>query len=56
MNTTTGQLHDLGQRIWLDNVTRELLKSGTLERYIGELMARIRQKSLTALPARATAA
>lgn len=34
---TTQQLHDLGQRLWLDNITRELLVSGTLSRYIGEL-------------------
>ncbi len=33
----TQQLHDLGQSIWLDNITRELLSSGTLERYIDEL-------------------
>jgi transaldolase len=33
----TQQLHDLGQSIWLDNITRELLSSGTLARYIGEL-------------------
>jgi transaldolase len=30
------QLHDLGQSIWLDNITRGLLTSGTLERYINE--------------------
>jgi hypothetical protein len=30
------QLHDLGQSIWLDNITRDLLDSGTLERYIDE--------------------
>jgi transaldolase len=30
-------LHDLGQSLWLDNITRELLDSGTLERYIREL-------------------
>lgn len=35
MNATQ-QLHDLGQRIWLDNITRELLISGTLQRYISE--------------------
>ncbi|MFO7579984.1 transaldolase [Nitrosomonas halophila] len=34
---STQQLHDLGQRLWLDNITRELLVSGTLSRYIGEL-------------------
>ena len=33
----TGQLHDLGQSLWLDNITRDLLTSGTLERYIDEL-------------------
>jgi len=32
----TKQLHDLGQSIWLDNITRDLLGSGTLERYITE--------------------
>jgi len=33
----TKQLHDLGQSLWLDNITRELLTSGTLKRYIEEL-------------------
>jgi transaldolase len=33
----TQQLHDLGQSLWLDNITRELLTSGTLRRYIKEL-------------------
>ena len=33
----TRLLHDLGQSIWLDNITRDLLDSGTLERYIDEL-------------------
>src|SRR5215472_251864 len=33
----TQKLHDLGQSIWLDNITRELLESGTLSRYIDEL-------------------
>ncbi len=33
----TQQLHDLGQSLWLDNITRGLLKSGTLARYIDEL-------------------
>lgn len=28
------QLHDLGQSLWLDNITRTLLTSGTLSRYI----------------------
>jgi len=30
-------LHNLGQSIWLDNITRELLDSGTLKRYIDDL-------------------
>jgi len=33
----TQQLHDLGQSLWLDNITRGLLTSGTLSRYISEL-------------------
>jgi len=33
---TTQQLHDLGQSLWLDNITRELLTSSTLSRYIDE--------------------
>lgn len=33
----TQQLHDLGQSLWLDNITRDLLTSGTLQRYINEL-------------------
>jgi transaldolase len=33
----TGQLNRLGQSIWLDNITRDLLTSGTLEHYISEL-------------------
>jgi transaldolase len=33
----TGKLHDIGQSLWLDNITRELLNSGTLQRYIDEL-------------------
>lgn len=36
MNATQ-QLHDLGQSLWLDNITRGLLTSGTLARYIREL-------------------
>ena len=35
--TPTRKLHDLGQSLWLDNITRDLLESGTLARYIGEL-------------------
>jgi transaldolase len=33
----TQQLHNLGQSLWLDNITRELPRSGTLRRYIDEL-------------------
>jgi transaldolase len=33
----TQLLHDLGQSLWLDNITRDLLDSGTLKRYIDEL-------------------
>src|SRR5271167_3146430 len=33
----TKKLHDLGQSLWLDNITRSLLTSGTLRRYIDEL-------------------
>ena len=32
----TQQLHDLGQSLWLDNITRTMLSSGTLTRYIDE--------------------
>jgi transaldolase len=33
----TRRLHDLGQSLWLDNITRSLLDSGTLKHYIEEL-------------------
>src|SRR5215472_3754529 len=33
----TQLLHNLGQSLWLDNITRDLLEGGTLERYISEL-------------------
>ena len=35
MNATR-KLHDMGQSLWLDNITRGLLTSGTLRRYIQE--------------------
>ncbi|NNM51660.1 MAG: transaldolase, partial [Pseudomonadales bacterium] len=35
MNTTRA-LHDLGQSLWLDNITREMLNQGTLRDYINE--------------------
>jgi transaldolase len=36
----THQLHDLGQSLWLDNITRDLLTQGTLERYIRDCSVR----------------
>jgi len=33
----TAQLHALGQSLWLDNITRDLLDRGTLEGYIRQL-------------------
>jgi len=33
----TKLLHNLGQSLWLDNITRDLLNSGTLKRYIDDL-------------------
>jgi transaldolase len=33
----TETLHDRGQSLWLDNITRDLLETGTLARYIAEL-------------------
>jgi transaldolase len=36
MMNRTHLLRDLGQSLWLDNITRELLDNGTLGRYAGE--------------------
>ncbi len=33
----TQALHDLGQSLWLDNITRDILDDGTLRRYVDEL-------------------
>jgi transaldolase len=33
----TQALHDVGQSLWLDNITRDLVETGTLKRYIEEL-------------------
>jgi transaldolase len=33
----TQKLHELGQSLWLDNITRDMLRDGTLQRYIDEL-------------------
>jgi len=32
--SNTKTLHDLGQSLWLDNITREILDNGTLRRYV----------------------
>ncbi|MGO9939743.1 MAG: transaldolase [Terracidiphilus sp.] len=37
MNRTTEKLHEIGQSIWIDNITHGLLASGTLLGYIREL-------------------
>ena len=37
MSGATKALSQAGQSIWLDNITRDLLASGTLARYISEL-------------------
>jgi transaldolase len=33
----TQQLHDLGQRLWLDSITRELLDNARHRHYMDEL-------------------
>ena len=35
--TMTQCLHDLGQSLWLDNISRDMLDNGTLRRYLSEL-------------------
>jgi transaldolase len=37
MMKATQELHDLGQSLWLDNITRELVNGGGLQRYIDEM-------------------
>src|ERR1700722_16855061 len=37
MTKATELLHDQGQSLWLDNITRDLRNTGTLKRYIDEL-------------------
>jgi transaldolase len=37
MMKATQKLHEIGQSLWLDNITRGLLTSGALQRYIQEL-------------------
>ena len=36
MKQNNRKLHDLGQSIWVDNITRSMLDDGTLERYIDD--------------------
>ena len=36
MTPATRQLHDLGQSLWLDNISRQLLRSGELRRLVAE--------------------
>ena len=36
MNANTKKLHDLGQSLWVDNISREMLDTGELKRYIAE--------------------
>jgi len=33
----TQKLHELGQSLWIDNITRDMLDDGTIEHYIDEL-------------------
>src|SRR5262249_16901216 len=35
--TATRALHDLGQSLWIDNITRGMLRSGSLQQHIDEL-------------------
>ena len=37
MNPNLQKLHELGQSLWVDNITREMLGDGTLQGYIDEL-------------------
>ncbi len=37
MNTNTKTLHDLGQSLWVDNISREMLVTGALARYIADM-------------------
>jgi transaldolase len=36
MTDSISKLRGLGQSLWLDNITRDLLDRGTLARYIGD--------------------
>ncbi len=43
--TATKTLHETGQSIWLDSISRELLESGTLARYARPPPARSRGRT-----------
>ena len=54
MKATT-RLHELGQSLWLDNITRDLLNSGTLKRYIDELsVTGLTDREIVSVPANQT--
>ena len=53
MNTNTRKLHDLGQRIWLDNITREMLNCGPLARCIAEVQPQLNKRLGVAIAMRA---
>ena len=36
MSQTTQQLHELGQSLWIDNISRETLRDGSLARLISD--------------------
>ena len=36
MNANTKKLHDMGQSLWVGNISREMLMRGTLSRYIAD--------------------
>jgi len=44
--TRTRQLHDLGQSLWVDNISRDMLETGTLARYDNDI-ARLKREGLT---------
>jgi hypothetical protein len=49
---STQKLHEIGQSLWLDNITRVLLASGTLQRYIQELSSITPSRTVTTMTAR----
>jgi hypothetical protein len=51
MMKPTSALHKLGQSLWLDNITRELLDSGMLQRFIEEFSVTLTPAALGRLVA-----